>query len=155
MVQGNITEADTPTIQMGTTPSRLISDPPPSSPPIFTPDALPATDLPLYPGLGRASNMLACIPSGMFSQQQLYTHKKNSKWDQSHHRSIYKYSKFTHNSHITPATNCHMISASQDGSQVRYSFSHKLRDMFSLAHCQLHICMALPPITAQKYNLYL
>jgi len=31
MVQGKITEADTPTIRLGATPSRLISDPPPSS----------------------------------------------------------------------------------------------------------------------------
>ena len=37
MVQGKITEADTPTIRLSTTPSGLISDPPPSSP-IFTPD---------------------------------------------------------------------------------------------------------------------
>jgi len=29
--------------------------------PIFTPDALPAATLPLYRGLGRAPNMLACI----------------------------------------------------------------------------------------------
>jgi len=64
MVQGKITEADTPTIRMGATPSVLISDPPPSSP-IFTPDALPAATLPLYPGLGQAPNMLACIPSGV------------------------------------------------------------------------------------------
>jgi len=28
------------------------------------PDALPATTLPLYPDLGHAPNMLACIPSG-------------------------------------------------------------------------------------------
>jgi len=33
-------------------------------PPILTPDALPATTLPLYPGFGQAPNMLACIPSG-------------------------------------------------------------------------------------------
>ena len=32
MVQGKITEADIPTIQLGATPSKLISDPPPSSP---------------------------------------------------------------------------------------------------------------------------
>jgi len=32
MVQGNITEAETPTIRLGATPSGLISDPPPSSP---------------------------------------------------------------------------------------------------------------------------
>jgi len=32
MVQEEITDADTPTIHMGTTPSGLVSDPPPSSP---------------------------------------------------------------------------------------------------------------------------
>ena len=31
---------------------------------IFTPDALPGTTLPIYPGLGQAPNMLACIPGG-------------------------------------------------------------------------------------------
>jgi len=62
MVQGKITEADTPTIRLGATPSVLISDPPPSSS-IFTLDALPAATLPLYPGLGQAPNTLACIPS--------------------------------------------------------------------------------------------
>jgi len=64
MVQGNIIEADTPTIRLGATLSGLISHPPPSSP-IFTPDALPATTLPIYLGLGQAPNMLACIPSGL------------------------------------------------------------------------------------------
>jgi len=49
MVQGKTTEADTPTVEMGTTPFRLISDPPPSSP-LFTPDALRAATLPIYPG---------------------------------------------------------------------------------------------------------
>jgi len=63
VMQGKITEADTPTIRLGATPSGLITEPPPSSPPIFTPDTLPAATLPLYPGLGQASNMLACIPS--------------------------------------------------------------------------------------------
>jgi len=29
------------------------------------PDALPAATLSLYPGLGQAPNMLACVPSGM------------------------------------------------------------------------------------------
>ena len=33
--------------------------------PIFTPDALPAATLPLYPGLGQAPNTLAYIPSGV------------------------------------------------------------------------------------------
>jgi len=64
MVQGKISAADTPTIRLGVTPSGLISDPPPSSP-IFTPDALPAATLPIYPGLGPAPNILACIPSGL------------------------------------------------------------------------------------------
>ena len=66
MVQGNITEAGTLTIWLGTTPSRVISDPPPF--PIFTPDALPAATLPIYAGLGQAANMLACIPSGVVAE---------------------------------------------------------------------------------------
>jgi len=65
-VQGKITEADTPTIRLGATPSRLISDPVTHPhPPIFTPDALPVATLPLYPGLEQPPNMLACIPSGV------------------------------------------------------------------------------------------
>jgi len=63
MVHGKITEADTPTIRLGATPSGLNSDPPPSSL-IFTPDALPAATVPRYHGLRQAANMLACIPSG-------------------------------------------------------------------------------------------
>jgi len=35
-------------------------------PTVFTPDALPAATLTLYPGLGQAPNMLACIPSGVW-----------------------------------------------------------------------------------------
>jgi len=61
MVQAKITEADTPTIRLGATPSGLIRDPPPLSP-IFMPNVHPATTLPIYPGLGQAPNMLACIP---------------------------------------------------------------------------------------------
>jgi len=64
IVQRRITESDTRTIRLGATPSGLISNPPPTSP-IYAPDALPATTLPLYPGLGQAPNMLDCIPSGM------------------------------------------------------------------------------------------
>ena len=64
MVQGKTTEADTPTIRMGATPSGLISGPPPS-PPVFMLGALSVTILSLYPGLGQAQNMLACIPSGV------------------------------------------------------------------------------------------
>jgi len=33
-------------------------------PTTFMLDALPGTTLPIYPGLGQALNMLACIPSG-------------------------------------------------------------------------------------------
>jgi len=40
MVKGKVTEADTPTIWMGDTPSGLIHDPPPNIRSIFTPDAL-------------------------------------------------------------------------------------------------------------------
>jgi len=49
MVQRKITKADTLTIRLGATPSGLISGF--RHPPIFTPDALPATTIPLYPGL--------------------------------------------------------------------------------------------------------
>jgi len=64
MVQGKITEADTPTIWLGAAASGRISDPPTSCL-IFTPDALTAATLPIYSGLGQAPNMLACIPSGL------------------------------------------------------------------------------------------
>jgi len=69
MVQGRITEAETPTIQPVASPTRLISDPPPPSP-IFMLDALPAKTLPLYPDLGQAPNMLACITSGVVTINQ-------------------------------------------------------------------------------------
>jgi len=88
MVQGKITEADTLTIWLGVTPSGLISDPPPSSP-IFTPDALPTAALPLYPDLGQAPNMLACIPSGMVSVNIERTVKLSIK--HSLHLSKHKY----------------------------------------------------------------
>jgi len=72
MVWGKITEADTPTIHMGATPSGLISDPSLNTPShLFTPVALLATTLQLYPGLGQASNMLNCIASGVVSFSML------------------------------------------------------------------------------------
>jgi len=46
-------------------PYRLIGAPISAIPTIFTPDALPDTTLPIYPGLGQAPNMLACIPGGL------------------------------------------------------------------------------------------
>jgi len=47
------------------TPSRLIGAPTSVVPTIFMQDALPYTTLPIYPGLGQAPNMLACISSGL------------------------------------------------------------------------------------------
>jgi len=47
------------------TPSRLIGTPTSAITTIFTQDALPYTTLLIYPGLGQAPNMLACIPSGL------------------------------------------------------------------------------------------
>jgi len=47
------------------TPSRLIDALTSAIPTIITQDALPYTTLPIYPGLGQAPNMLACIPSGL------------------------------------------------------------------------------------------
>jgi len=55
MVHGNITEADAPIIRLDATPSGLSVPPPPSSP-IFTPIALSAATLTIYPGLGQARN---------------------------------------------------------------------------------------------------
>ena len=46
-------------------PSRLTGASISAIPTIFTQDALPYTTLPIYPGLGQAPNMLACIPSGL------------------------------------------------------------------------------------------
>jgi len=71
MVQGEISQADTPTIRLSTTPSGLISNPPISSP-NFMPDALPAATLPIYPGLEQAPNMLACKPSGLVRNELLH-----------------------------------------------------------------------------------
>ena len=78
-MQGKITEADTPTIQLSATPYGLISDPPPSPPPIFMQDALPAATLPIYPGLCQAPNMLACIPSGLTTVAINWTFPKHSE----------------------------------------------------------------------------
>ena len=47
------------------TPSRLIGAPNSAIPTIFTQEALPYSSLPIYPSLGQAANMLACIPGGI------------------------------------------------------------------------------------------
>jgi len=39
------------------------------------PDALPGTILPIYPGLGQAPNMLACIPGGLVKVNLENNHK--------------------------------------------------------------------------------
>jgi len=75
MVQpGEISEADTPTIRMGTTPSGLITDPPPSSP-TFTPDATPAATLPIYPGL----KLLLHPFNGLFSRTTFVSQHQKDK----------------------------------------------------------------------------
>ena len=48
---GKIIEASAPTIRLDATSSESLMPPPPSTP-NFTPDALPAATLPIYPGLG-------------------------------------------------------------------------------------------------------
>jgi len=60
-----ITQADAPTIWKDCHPSRLIGAPISAIPAIFMPNALPGTTFPIYPGLGQAPNMLACIPGGL------------------------------------------------------------------------------------------
>jgi len=60
-----ITQADAPTIRMDCHPIQTNWCPTSTISTIFTPDALPDTTLPIYPGLEQAPNMLACIPSGL------------------------------------------------------------------------------------------
>ena len=79
MVQGK-TEADIPTIRRGRHSIRANQRPTfVSSPLFFMTDALPATTLPLYPGLRQAPNILACIPSGV-SVRQIDTKSTYHKW---------------------------------------------------------------------------
>ena len=60
-----ITQANTPTIWMDCHPIETNWCPISAIPTIFTTDALPGTTLSIYPGLGQAPNMLACIRSGL------------------------------------------------------------------------------------------
>jgi len=58
VVKGGYQEANTSTIWMGATPLRLIINPICLyHPPIFTPDALPVTTLPVYPWLGTGTGI--------------------------------------------------------------------------------------------------
>ena len=52
--QGTMMEAEAPTVRVDATPSELTAPPSPSPPPIFMPNALLATTLPICPGLGQA-----------------------------------------------------------------------------------------------------
>ena len=47
-------KAEAPTVQVDATPSKLTAPHPYNSPRIFTPNALPAATLPIYPALGQA-----------------------------------------------------------------------------------------------------
>jgi len=60
-----ITQADAPTIWMGATPLRRIGAPTSAICTIFMQDTFLGTTLPIYPGLGQAPNMLACLPGGL------------------------------------------------------------------------------------------
>jgi len=65
LVQSEINQADAPTIQMDATPSKLTGALTSAISTIFMLGAVPGTTLPIYPVLGQAPNMLACIPSGL------------------------------------------------------------------------------------------
>jgi len=60
-----ITQTDSPTIWMDCYPIQTNWCPTSAIPTIFMQDALPYITLPIYPGLGQAPNMLACVPSGL------------------------------------------------------------------------------------------
>jgi len=66
-----ITQADAPTIWTDCHPILTNWCPTSAIATIFTLDALPGTTLPIYPGLGQAANMLACIPSSLVHSQWL------------------------------------------------------------------------------------
>jgi len=70
-----ITQADTPTIRMDCHPILTNWCPHLCHPTIVTPDTLPGATLPIYPGLGQAPNMLACIPGGLVVEN-----RKKSNW---------------------------------------------------------------------------
>jgi len=60
-----ITQADTPTIRMDHHPIQTNCCLTSAIPTIFTPDSLPGTTLPIYPGFVQAPNMLVSIPGGL------------------------------------------------------------------------------------------
>jgi len=70
MVQGKVTEADTPSFRLGATPSRLISYLPPSSP-HFDAGCPSCGNPPTLSWLG--TNMLTCIPQKHYKIYRSYT----------------------------------------------------------------------------------
>jgi len=69
MVQGEISEADTPTIRLGATPSGLISDPPPSSSHFNT--GCPFCRSPIYPGWDRHQICWLAYPVAWLLQHEI------------------------------------------------------------------------------------
>jgi len=71
-----------PLIQTNQRPTSII-------PPIFTPDALPAATIPIYPDWGQAPNMLACILKALkvkmkFPHQELTRAGDMQSWIHNH-----------------------------------------------------------------------
>ena len=53
------------------------------------PEALPATTLPFYPGLGQAPNMLACVPSGVVHVPRQYNDGQTKSMELSKEPSVF------------------------------------------------------------------
>jgi len=73
LVQSKIRQADAPTIRMNCHPIQANWCPISAIPTIFMLDALPGTTLPIYPGLGQAPNMLACMELSVNCSQRALT----------------------------------------------------------------------------------
>jgi len=70
------TQADTPTNRMDCHPIQTNWCPISAIPTIFMPDVLSGTTLPIYPALGQAPNMLACIPRWLGCNVLTHTHNR-------------------------------------------------------------------------------
>ena len=113
-----ITEADALTIRMDCHPIHTNWWPHLYHPTIFTPDALPDTTIPIYPGLGEASNMLACIPGGLVAYLESWSQGVTgtkmfvwldalADWCQPMSSFSSTYSSNKGHSSFTPARQCH------------------------------------------------
>jgi len=92
MVQRRITEVDTLTVQLGATPSELVSDPPPSSPYFYA-------GCPFILAWDRDRNMLDCISPWLgllpwlgYPHGSVYPHGTTAHENQS---ALYMYTKST------------------------------------------------------------